>query len=115
MNITQIDRLIDWQGNSGKSYEYSIFPISEKQFPRKPGNYIFAQEMESGIFKPLYIAHSIQLQHEIEFIKSNIILKQLGLTHIHLHINWSDTDRLLEVKDLISEWNPVCNKYPYTI
>ena len=110
MIVHHLERRIDWKGHSNKEYLYSIYPVTENHFPNLPGSFIFTNEIESGVFLPIYIAHTLHLQHEISFIKRLEIFKRHSLSHIHIHINWSDTDRLIEVKDLIRAWNPSCNQ-----
>lgn len=108
--IVQSASLIAWQGYSDKEYEYAIYPVTENHFLNFPGNFIFTHKNEEDIFIPLYIAHTLHLQHTISSIKKLDVFRQHRFSHIHMHVNWSDSDRLAEVKDLINAWNPPCNK-----
>ncbi len=110
MIVVQKENLIAWQGYSGREYEYSIYPVTEKNFLNFPGGFIFTHKNKDDLFVPLYIAHTLHLQHTINSINKLAIFKQHGLSHIHVHVNWSDGDRLAEVKDLINAWNPPCNQ-----
>jgi hypothetical protein len=109
--IVQSENLITWQGYSDKEYAYAIYPVTENHFLNFPGSFIFTHINEDDTFLPLYVAHTLHLQHTISSIKKLEMFRQHGLSHIHIHVNWSDSDRLAEVKDLIHAWNPPCNKF----
>ena len=103
-------KTIDWQGRSGKSYAYWIYPISQN-FQDKPGNYIFAREPSPGNWTPVYIGQTQSLAERFDNHHAMPCIKRNGATHIHAHVNdGGEQTRRVEERDLIDNYDPVCNK-----
>ena len=101
---------IRWTGESGKKYDYWIYPIDE-QFPEVPGNYIFAKETKPRTWRPIYIGQTKNLAKRMENHEKEQCAIDNGATHIHAHESSdSEDERRKEEADLIEKWNPICNK-----
>ena len=98
---------IEWPGISGSTYSYKIYPINQT-FNDVDGNYIFAKEGPADNYTPLYIGQGNLADRTSNPQKPNCI-KSNGATHIHAHVNSAKAARLAEERDLIDNWNPVCN------
>lgn len=99
----------NWVGQSGKEYLYEIFPI-DASFSALPGNYIYAQQAEDGSWVPIYIAQTRDLHQRLEGHVKMDDAVQNGATHIHAHYDTSgQATRCSEERDLIQQWQPVCN------
>ena len=102
--------LINWPGQSGKNYQYEIFPI-DSSFQSLPGNYIYAGQTEDGNWVPIYIAQTRDLHQRLEgHVKAEDAI-QNGATHIHAHYcSVGQAGRCAEERDLLLRWQPVCNE-----
>lgn len=102
--------LINWQGQSGKTYSYEVFPL-DAAFQPLPGNYIYAQQTEDGTWIPVYIAQTRDLHQRLEGHVRVDDAVQNGATHIHAHYcSAGQAARCSEERDLILRWQPVCNE-----
>jgi hypothetical protein len=101
---------INWPGQSGKNYQYEIFPI-DSSFQSLPGNYIYAGQAEDGNWVPIYIAQTRDLHQRLEgHVKMEDAI-QNGATHIHAHYcSAGQAARCSEERDLLLRWKPVCNE-----
>ncbi|HXX73525.1 MAG TPA: hypothetical protein VEI50_00170 [Nitrospiraceae bacterium] len=99
---------INWQGASGKTYTYWIYPISVS-FNATPGSYCVAKEVEPGRFRPLYFGETADLSERFDNHHKWSCFTRNGATHIHAHTNSDQKVRLEEESDLIKKWNPTCN------
>jgi excinuclease UvrABC nuclease subunit len=99
---------INWQGNSGRTYKYWIYPI-DSSFKSEPGNYLFAKETSPRTWRPVYIGQAKNLDDRLDNHNKEACAKRNGATHIHAHLNHSKEARLAEESDLIKKWNPACN------
>src|SRR5581483_12026368 len=103
-NIAMANGTCVWKGASGTNYTFQILPrhpnINAGQF----GNYIYAKKNASGYWVPVYIGQGdlsvrcSESHHQLECIDSK------GATHIHMHLNSTEADRLNEEKDLLSNY-----------
>jgi hypothetical protein len=102
--------LINWPGQSGKNYQYEIFPM-DSSFQSLPGNYIYAGQSEDGNWVPVYIAQTRDLHQRLEgHVKVEDAI-QNGATHIHAHYcSVGQAGRCAEERDLLLRWQPVCNE-----
>lgn len=101
---------IDWEGASGRTYRYEIYPLSTG-FREKPGNYIWARETRPGCWSPCYIGQAKNLNQRLGDHEKEACAKRHGATHIHAHLNGAgEAARLAEEKDLILKWEPPCNE-----
>jgi hypothetical protein len=104
------DSCINWSGKSGKEYKYQVYPL-DASFNPGPANYIYAKQSEDGGWTPLYIAQTRDLHQRLESFEKQDLAVQNGATHIHVHIiPESRAARCDEERDLILNWQPVCNE-----
>jgi hypothetical protein len=101
---------INWPGQSGKEYAYEIYPM-DSSFQPLPGNYIYAGQAEDGTWVPIYIAQTRGLHQRLEgHVKVEDAIAN-GATHIHAHYcSNGQAARCSEERDLILQWQPVCNE-----
>ncbi len=102
--------VVNWPGQSGKAYQYTVYPI-DTAFPPAPGNYIYAQQSEDGQWIPLYVAQTRDMHQRLEGHEKLQDATERGATHIH--VNFSPTSqaaRCTEERDLILCWKPACNE-----
>ena len=102
------EKTINWPGQSGKQYKYTIFPI-DTSFKDVPGNYIFAKETSPDKYVPIYIGQTSSFADRFVDHHKEDCARRNGATHIHAHQNSDQASRLAEERDLIARWNPVCN------
>jgi hypothetical protein len=101
---------IDWLGQSGKDYQYEVYPI-DASFQALPGNYIYARQAEDGGWIPVYIAQTRDLHQRLEGHVKVADAIENGATHIHAHYcSAGQAARCSEERDLILRWQPVCNE-----
>ena len=100
---------IKWQGQSGKEYTYWIYPRGTTFTGEQAGNYIHAKETKPNFFTPVYIGQTNDLNRRLTNHEQQSCVDKNGATHLHVHANASEADRLAEEKDLILRWQPVCN------
>ena len=102
--------LINWPGQSGKLYPYTVYPI-DTEFPPAPGNYIYAKESEDGQWIPLYLAQTRDMHQRLEGHEKLQDATEQGATHIHVNFSsGSQAARCTEERDLTLRWKPVCNE-----
>lgn len=100
---------ITWPGQSGRTYDYAIYPIGTA-FVDKPGNYLYARQSSAGRWQPTYIGQTSSLRDRLADHERESCAKRNGATHIHVHLSSSSEDvRRAEESDLIAKWQPVCN------
>ncbi|HEY5913064.1 MAG TPA: hypothetical protein VJA21_20935 [Verrucomicrobiae bacterium] len=100
---------IAWPGQSGKEYQYEIYPI-DAAFRPLPGNYIYAGQSEDGSWVPVYIAQTRDMHQRLEGHVSIADAMANGATHIHAHYcSQGQAGRCSEERDLQLLWRPVCN------
>ena len=102
--------MINWEGQSGKQYQYEIFAI-DTSFRALPGNFIYAQQAEDGSWVPIYIAQTRDMHQRLEGHVSMDDAVANGATHIHAHYcEKGQAARCTEERDLILRWRPACNE-----
>ena len=99
---------INWPGESGKSYKYWIYPVGHS-LKAAGGNYIFAKETKPGYWTPIYIGQTGDLSERFDNHHKKDCIKREGATHIHAHLESSESVRLDEETDLVRKWSPPCN------
>jgi hypothetical protein len=103
--------MINWEGQSGKQYQYEIFPI-DTAFRPLPGNFVYAQQAEDGSWVPIYIAQTRDMHQRLEGHVSMDDAITNGATHIHAHYcaaGQGQAARCSEERDMILRWQPACN------
>ena len=102
--------IIMWPGASGKEYKHWILPIGAT-FKDVPGIYIFAREISPGKWMPIYIGETESLHDRLSNHDKMTCVKRYGGTHIHAHTTFgSQGASAAEESDLLSKWDPPCNK-----
>ena len=97
-----------WQGQSGRIYDYEVFPIGTT-FVEKPGNYIFAA-VSGGMWKACYIGQTENLKDRLGDHEKEACAKRNGATYIHAHVTTGgEAARKAEEEDLIRRHKPPCN------
>lgn len=92
---------VEWAGASGTKYKYWVYPRHPSVSEGFLGNYIYTKVVNK-FWVPIYIGQgdlSVRCtnnHHQIECIDSK------GATHVHLHLNANEAERLAEEKDLLS-------------
>ena len=98
-----------WQGASGRSYEYWVYPWPT-EFKNVPGNYIFAKVNSRNLWEAVYIGETSDLSERFDKHHAMPCINRNGVTHIHVHANNDGaTARRKEEADLIAKYSPVCN------
>jgi hypothetical protein len=93
-----------WTGLSGNDYKYYVWPRHPNVKDGQMGNYICAKKNSEDRWVPVYIGQgdlsvrSTNNHHRIECIDAK------GATHIHMHINEREVDRLSEERDLLGRY-----------
>jgi hypothetical protein len=101
--------LVNWPGQSGKEYPYTVYPI-DTAFQPMPGNFIYAKQAEDGSWVPIYIAQTRNLRQRLEGHVSVADAVAKGATHVHAHYDTvGQAARCNEEQDLVHRWKPVCN------
>ena len=102
--------LINWPGQSGKEYQYEVYPL-DASFQALPGNYLYAAQAEDGSWIPIYVAQTRDLHQRLEgHVRMDDAIAN-GATHLHAHYcSAGQAARCTEEHDLIVRWQPVCNE-----
>jgi len=101
---------INWPGQSGKGYQFEVFPL-DASFRPLPGVYIYAGQAEDGSWVPIYIAQTRDLHQRLEgHVRVDDAVAN-GATCLHAHYcSAGQAARCSEEHDLILRWQPVCNE-----
>jgi hypothetical protein len=76
----------------------------------EPGTFIYAKEVEPGLWTPLYIGRTDSLEKRLADGEKEGCAKRNSATYLHVHTNQGGAGtRTAEAADLIAPWNPVCN------
>ncbi len=104
-----MENTIIWDGISGKEYKYWIFPIGTTM-KALPGNYIFAQEITPGRFRPIYVGETEDLSVRFESHHKMTLILLRGASHVCTHSGSPIAEiRRAEERDIIARWNPIAN------
>ena len=107
---TEASPFMVWTGQSGKEYQYEIYPI-DTDFRPLPGNYVYAKQTEDGGWIPLYIAQTRDMHQRLEGHEKLQDATENGATHVHVHLSSAgQAVRCTEERDLILRWKPMCNE-----
>ena len=101
---------VAWTGQSGKVYQYEVFPF-DASFRPLPGNYIYAMQTEDGGWVPIYVAQTRDLHQRLEgHVRPEDAIAH-GATHLHAHYcSEGQASRCSEERDLLLRWQPICNE-----
>ena len=94
---------IIWNGASGTEYAYEIWDLPANFDPNQDGNYIYTFLNENNLWIPIYIGQGdlkdrTENHHQADCIRRN------GATHIHVHLNSGEKERLAEERDILSNF-----------
>lgn len=91
-----------WRGASGKGYTYWIYQIPASFNPGQNGNYIYTKVV-GNTWVAVYIGQGdLSDRTNIDNHHQSRCLKSKGVTHIHVHVNSREDDRLAEEQDLLA-------------
>lgn len=93
----------NWTGASGKSYIFYIWSLPASFNPNQNGNYIYSKKNAEGRWVPIYIGQGDLADRTANHHKANCI-RSKGATHIHVHLNAPEQDRLNEESDLLAKY-----------
>jgi hypothetical protein len=91
----------EWRGQSGRAYQYWIYPLPATFDASQDGNYIFARPDASGRWAPIYIGQG-NLNDRANTHHQASCIRARGATHFHCHLNDAERDRLAEERDLLA-------------
>jgi hypothetical protein len=102
---------VNFTGKSGTLYRYwNLENITVAGVRALGGNYVFAKQLPTGNFMPLYFGVADDLQARIPNHERWAEACQLGATHVLAHTTPAgEQARLGEERDLIQYWNPPLN------
>jgi len=92
-----------WSGASGAQYTYYIWELPASFNKDQDGNYIYAKKNAEGKWVPIYIGQG-DLKDRTEDHHQAACISRKGATHIHVHLNASEEDRLAEERDLLAHY-----------
>jgi hypothetical protein len=92
--------LINWSGASGKKYAYVSRELPYSCDRGQNGNYIFTK-IVNNVWIPIYIGQG-DLNDRINDETHYDCSVGKGATHIHVHLNPLENDRLIEERDLLA-------------
>jgi predicted GIY-YIG superfamily endonuclease len=99
----------NWPGTSGKTYSYHIYPFGTG-LRAEAGNYIYAKQNQQGLWVPLYIGETDDLDHRVATHEKRECVRRNGVTHIHAHLTPGDRSiRLNEETDIRNNFATTCN------
>ena len=103
------ERIIKWDGRSGKEYKYWIYKIGVS-FESIPANYCFAEEPKPNHWRPIYFGETEDISERFDDHNKIGCIREQGATHIPVHKSNRDKEaRCAEETDLINKWQPKCN------
>jgi hypothetical protein len=99
-----------WQGQSGKWYVFSIYPITAIPSFVRECNYIFARPLFGGTCEPFYIGESSDFTQELKSHPKLDAARDLGATEVHIHFlaaqsSWERLD--IETDLRRGHWTPL--------
>ncbi len=89
-----------WIGGSGTPYKFYIWELPATFNENQNGNYIYSKQNSEGKWVPVYIGQGDLKNRSENHHKANCI-RLKGATHIHVHLNSGEADRILEERDLL--------------
>ncbi|MGO8789323.1 MAG: hypothetical protein ACLQVL_18320 [Terriglobia bacterium] len=105
-----MDKPIKVQGESGKQYDYWVYPINTT-FKDEPGNYIYAKRNFPTKWRVVYVGQTSSLSQRLaSHEKEKSIISRGGATHILAHLSANALARRDEEIDLIRKYNPPFNE-----
>ena len=100
---------VNWPGASGNVYSYEIYPVGA-MWNSVPGNYIFATQRADGRWEAVYIGETGSFRDRLPIHEKLPCVRLHGGTHVHAHVNSDPGSRSREERDLILQYQPLCNR-----
>ena len=82
-----------WTGESVQEYTYYIWNLPVSFDKDQDGNYIYSKKNANGNWVPIYIGQG-DLKDRAENHHQATCFSRKGATHIHVHLNSKNADRL---------------------
>jgi hypothetical protein len=95
--------ICNWIGESGTSYKFYIWDLPVSFNENQNGNYIYSKKNTEGKWVPVYIGQG-DLKDRSEHHHKATCISSKGATHIHVHLNSKEADRLAEERDLLERY-----------
>jgi len=93
-----------WEGQSGERYTYDVHPWPLRLSPG-PGNFIFANSLGSGHWRPVQIGECADLATLADQERLRSSVGRHVPSHVHVHVNFNPAAvRRREVSDLAARW-----------
>ena len=93
-----------WVGQSGEVYTYDVFPWPSRLTPG-PGNFVFANRVGDGYWRPILIGESVDLATLAEHERLRNPGGRPPSSHVHVRLNFNPIAvRRREVGDLCARW-----------
>ena len=93
-----------WEGQSGERYTYDVHAWPSRLSPG-PGNFIFANSLGAGLWRPLQIGECADLATLAAQERLRTAAGRHGPSHVHVRVNFNPAAvRRREVSDLTSRW-----------
>jgi hypothetical protein len=93
-----------WEGQSGERYTYEVHAWPLRLSPG-PGNFIFADSVGAGQWRPLQIGECADLATLADQERLRNSAGRHAPSHVHVHVNFNPAAvRRREVSDLIARW-----------
>ena len=89
-----------WTGASGKKYGYWSKKLPFSCDPNQDGNYIFCKVV-NNVWVPVYIGQG-DINDRVNDRPHYNCATGKGATHVHVHTNSAEKDRLSEEQDLLA-------------
>jgi hypothetical protein len=106
----------DWAGASGKVYRYFVRELPVNFDKNQNGNYIYAKILDNK-WRPIYIGQGDLGERIGPNHHQALCISSKGATHVHVHLNPNEQDRLSEENDLVGRYTVAykptgCNERP---
>lgn len=101
---------VNWIGASGKSYTYHVWPLPVDFNPNQNGNYIYSKLSQDNKWIPVYIGQG-DLKDRTEHHHKAACIRSKGATHVHVHTNSVEANRLAEERDLLANYTYAYDPY----
>lgn len=95
--------IVKWDGQSGAKYTYHVWELPANFKPNQNGNYIYSKLNQDNKWVPIYIGQGDLKDRSENHHKAGCINRK-GATHIHVHLNSREADRLNEEQDLLAHY-----------
>lgn len=98
------DEKCTWIGASGTEYTYFVRSLPFTFNPNQDGNYIFSKKNNKGLWVPIYIGQGDLADRVSDGHHKATCIKNKGATHVHVHLNQTEKDRIAEEADLLGRY-----------